>query len=414
MYVSQLELMCGVSSALDLISTAVTGHHKRVAYLACSAGRLMGLSVHDRTRLFMAGLLHDVGGLTLQSRLDALQFEVDNVEHAETGYRLLKTFPYLDPIAEIVRYHHTPWKKKDAFDTDAQTMFLSNLLNAADRADVLMKDADITMACTQVQRIEQHKGTIFEATIAEAITQTAQDNFCDVLEFIRQKDISLERFGELEDPHLHLEDLRGFSRFISHIIDFRSRFTATHSRGVAAVAQELAGRFDFSHHDIKLMGVAGNLHDLGKLGIPTYILDKPGKLTREEYDIIRLHPRFCDEVLSRVRGMEVINEWGSSHHERMDGTGYHKGRNGKELSLGARIMAVADVFTAVTENRPYRRGMLKANALSVLRGMSKARKLDAEVVFCLENAYDDIDSVRAATQQTALDAFKDFFRADKS
>ena len=74
-------------------------------------------------------------------------------------------------------------------------MFLANLLNAADRADVLMKDADITMACTQVQRIEQHKGTIFEATIAEAITQTAQDNFCDVLEFIRQKDISLERFG---------------------------------------------------------------------------------------------------------------------------------------------------------------------------------------------------------------------------
>ena len=90
--------------------------------------------------------------------------------------------------------------------------------------------------------------------------------------------------------------------------------------------------------------MAGNLHDLASWASLHIHIGQARQTDPREYDIIRLHPRFCDEVLSRVRGMEVINEWGSSHHERMDGTGYHKGRNGKELYLGARIMAVADVL----------------------------------------------------------------------
>ncbi len=405
MSVSQLELLCGVSSALDLVSTAVTGHHRRVAYLACSAGKLLGLSAPDRTRLLMASLLHDVGALTLKSRLDTLHFELDNVEHAETGYRLIKTFPRLDPIADIVRYHHLPWRKRDDIDVDAHDLFLANVVNAADRADVLIKD-DHQSACDAVKRMERHVGDIFERLAAQAVCQVAQNDYIEAF----RDGVDLADTDGLEDQLLDLEDLRGFSRFISHIIDFRSRFTATHSRGVAAVARELADRFNFSKDGIKSMGVAGNLHDLGKLGVPTSILDKPGKLTHEEFEIMKLHALHCDQVLSRIPGLETINDWASSHHERVDGTGYHTGKGEENLSLGARILAVADVFTAVTEDRPYRNGMLRADALSVLKDMSATRKLDAEVVFCLENAYDDIDSARIASQRKALAAFRNFFR----
>lgn len=411
MHVSQIELLCGISSALDMVSPEVAGHHERVAYLACTAGGLLGLSATDKSRLLMAGLLHDVGALTLKSRLDTLRFETDNIEHAETGYRLLKTFPRLDSIANLVRYHHLPWRAQARINIASHDLFLANVLNAADRADVLMEHTDRQNASATVRRIEKHADGVFERQAAQAVCHATMNGYCEAVRALHAKELRLRDMDELDDPLLNLDDLRGFSRFTSHTIDFRSRFTATHSRGVSAVARELASRFDFSSDELKLMGVASNLHDLGKLAVPRSILEKPAALTREEFQTMKQHSRYTEEALSGIRGLETVKEWASSHHERLDGSGYHRGLDEKDLSLGARILAVADVFTAVTEDRPYRSGMRKHDALTVLRDMASAHKLDGEVVFCLENAYNVVDSARIASQRKALDAFENFFTA---
>ena len=157
-----------------------------------------------------------------------------------------------------------------------------------------------------------------------------------------------------------------FSRLIAHIIDFRSPFTCMHSAGVAAAARELARLCRMSEEEVQMMWVAGSLHDIGKVKIPNAILDKPGRLTDEEFNTIKEHAYYTAMVLEGVTGFEWISDWASFHHEKLNGAGYPFHLAADRLDVGARIMAVADIFSAITEVRPYRDGMDRTAAMAVL------------------------------------------------
>ena len=116
------------------------------------------------------------------------------------------------------------------------------------------------------------------------------------------------------------------------------------------------------------MRAAGYLHDLGKIAVPSRILDKPAPPSQHEWAVLREHTYHTFRVLDTIGGMPQISEWAAFHHERLDGTGYPFGHEGKDLTLGARIMAVADIFTAVTEDRPYRAALCEEDAM---RGSSR-------------------------------------------
>lgn len=142
--------------------------------------------------------------------------------------------------------------------------------------------------------------------------------------------------------------------------------------------------------------MAGNLHDIGKLAVPTEILDKPGKLTPQEMFIIRQHPYYTHRILSTVPGLETVNTWASLHHKRLDGRGYPF--RPRELPLGSRIIAVADIFTAITENRPYRRGMDRLQCLAVLDQLVAEGAIDGDVVAVLRHDFDQIHHIRRRSQ----------------
>ena len=127
---------------------------------------------------------------------------------------------------------------------------------------------------------------------------------------------------------------------------------------------------------------AGLLHDIGKLGIPNTILDKAEPLTPREWEVIRRHPLLSWEILSPIPSFETVADMAASHHERLDGSGYFRGRAGEALSLGTRIVAVADVFEALTAHRPYRSAMPVEEAVAVMRTMV-GDHLAAEVVAAL-------------------------------
>ena len=137
------DLINGISGALDLICPEVVGHHRRVGALAAALGSAMGLCAADRSDLLAAGLLHDAGAFSLSCRIDTLEFETRNAEHAETGFRLLRASPMLSRAARIVRRHHTSWADPSGRE-DPETFLLSNVLNLADRVDVLVRsDRDV-------------------------------------------------------------------------------------------------------------------------------------------------------------------------------------------------------------------------------------------------------------------------------
>jgi HD-GYP domain-containing protein (c-di-GMP phosphodiesterase class II) len=149
------------------------------------------------------------------------------------------------------------------------------------------------------------------------------------------------------------------------------------------------------------MRIAGHLHDLGKLAVPAEILEKPSALSEEEFSVIRGHTFYTQQVLESMGDLGPITEWAAAHHERMDGSGYPSHEEMDDLSLGARIISVADVFTALTEDRPYRKGMERDEALEVLQEMADTAVLDGTVVSQLRRNFDDINDARIAAQKVA-------------
>jgi HD-GYP domain-containing protein (c-di-GMP phosphodiesterase class II) len=147
---------------------------------------------------------------------------------------------------------------------------------------------------------------------------------------------------------------------------------------------------------------------VGKLAIPTEILEKPGKLSPEEWSIMRTHVYFTYQILCPLEALGAISSWGALHQERLDGSGYPFGYREDDLPLGARIMAVADVFTAITEDRPYRAGMSREEAAATLRHMAGRRELDTRLVDLLLEHYVEIDTARVASQKAARREYADF------
>ena len=157
------------------------------------------------------------------------------------------------------------------------------------------------------------------------------------------------------------------------------------------------------------MEVAGNLHDMGKLAIPNSILNKPGKLTREEMAIMKSHTYYTYYVINTIGGIQQIAEWAAYHHERLDGSGYPFHCTEAELSTGARIMMVADIFTALAEDRPYRKGMSKEGIIQIIKQFSDRRLLDDRISNLLFENYEEIFSYVAEKQAIAREFYENQF-----
>lgn len=177
----------------------------------------------------------------------------------------------------------------------------------------------------------------------------------------------------IENARLYAELKKTFHSFIETLaatIDARHHLTAGHSHRVAKYTVGIAREMGLPKKEIEILRVAAFLHDYGKIGIPDSVLAKPGKLTEEEYAQMKRHPALTKEILSKIylsADYKGIPGLASTHHEKLDGSGYPFGLKDGEIPLGGRIMAVADVFDAITTKRDYREGMPYLEALELLR-----------------------------------------------
>ncbi|MHB8835691.1 MAG: HD-GYP domain-containing protein [Candidatus Methylomirabilia bacterium] len=400
--ISLFEMVMCFSEALDLVSPKVVDHHKRVAYLAFRIAGEAGFAAEERGTILLAGLLHDLGAVTQQERLEALSFELDFPQiHAERGYQLIHDNDLFSAAAEIIRFHHMPWGDgTEVADQGTPVPFASHVVHLADRIAVLLK-CDREILCQSqgiVERIVQGRGTKFAPALVDAFRSLAQ-NECFWFDAV-SPEIGRVLLCQQQDSRVNLSSRQLFdvTRLFSHIIDCRSRFTANHSSGGAAVAERLAGFAGLSYEERGLIEIAGYLHDLGKLAVPTAILEKPGKLTPREFNIVKKHPYDTHRILATVESLATIAKWSSLHHEYINGKGYPFRYSGENLPLGAWIMSVADIFTALSEDRPYRRGMPKADIVRTLEDMARNRLLDDNLVALTTARFETIDAVRRCAQ----------------
>lgn len=154
---------------------------------------------------------------------------------------------------------------------------------------------------------------------------------------------------------------------VSSIVEANDPYTAGHSAGVTEIAMGIAQEMGLNEGSLNTLRIAGPLHDLGKVGIPSSVLNKPAVLTQAEWVMIQSHPVVSAETAERVAAFKDAVPVIRHHHERWDGSGYPDGLEGEDIPLLARILAVADGFEALTSNRPYRSAMSEEEALVTLK-----------------------------------------------
>lgn len=176
------------------------------------------------------------------------------------------------------------------------------------------------------------------------------------------------------------------------VIDAKSPFTYRHSTGVASAAVAMAKTMAMSEPEVTLIRRAALLHDIGKLGVSNAILDKPGKLTPGEWDVVRKHPQYSYEILKRISNFSELSEIAASHHEKLNGKGYFRGMAAEQLNLPSRILAVADIYDALAAKRPYRDALPLETVLDVMQ-KDAPHALDGSCVEALKCSCGDARSI---------------------
>ena len=402
------EFVWAISEAVDLISAALNNHHKKVAYISSSIALDMGLQGEAIQDILLAAMLHDIGVFSTEESIKITSFDAEHHEmdsHAIIGYELIRKFLPLAKVAEIIKKHHAAYREPG----DDVSLY-GNILHIADRLSILYDQRrEILEQVPDMVASVLQKHCAFNPAVSASLKRLEKKEYIWIEAFTQEITLEKIRGVPFSRQIIDVETLREFAKTLAQIIDFRSRFTATHSSGVAAVAMEISGMSGFSRRECKMMEVAGFLHDLGKVAVPNEVLEKEGALNDSEFNQIRKHAYYTYVILNKIKGLEHIALWASQHHERPDGNGYPFHVKDSDFSKLSRIMVVADIVTALTEDRPYRAGMERAAVESILKNMAENNTIDKDIVDLVTAHFAQINNTRAAAQQTARKEYEAFY-----
>jgi len=402
--VNLTDLLFSVSEAMDISDVSLADHQLRTAFVASEMARTAQLEYPQVERVFVAALLHDIGALSPEEKISAHIYEDLLPEpHCQRGAKLFREAKWLEPSAQIVEWHHTPMAahqemghnlgNADVFG--AQIVFLADHLERAIRRDTFILHQTDALR----RRVHALAGKEVHEDIVSLFDEISGDEYFWLELVSKNLNSRIRERSVLRSIEVDGATARSIARVFKDITDFRSRFTATHSAGVAVCAESIGQALSFTGRDLEQIHLAGLMHDIGKLVVPNTILTKPTRLTDAEYQIVRQHPYYTHHILSQVRGFQQIAEWAGFHHERLDGSGYCKHLDHNNLDLGAKVVAVADIATAIAEARPYRPAGDKETVLRELQSMTDRGMLEPLVVNALSDRYDVIMEASAHAQR---------------
>lgn len=414
------EVLAALSHALDLTEGQPPGHAQRTCLIALRIAERLGLPEHDRAALFYAALLKDAGCSSAAARFSTL-FAGDDIAIKQAGKfvdwtrpreairftarqvgggmtRLQRARQFVIALrglaaegnalvtarcergADVIAALGLPAAASDAvralderWDGSGQPYrlageqlpLLGSIVGLAQTTEVFLTGFGREAARTVVRR---RRGSAFDPRVADAFLAIDDD---DRLWRDHEREDLSTLLAELEPAELvriaDEHELDRVAEAFARVIDAKSPYTASHSAGVARFAVAIGGQLGFASATLRDLNRAGLLHDVGKLAISSAILDKPGKLTDDEFRQIRMHAVYGEQILRPVRAFAAWSDDAAAHHERLDGRGYRRGLNGSQLSPLARTLAVADVFEALTAERPYRSAMAPYEALALMR-----------------------------------------------
>ncbi len=430
------DLLGALSYALDLTEGQDAGHTLRSCLIGMTVGERLGLDDEQRSELYYALLLKDIGCSTNSARTAALLSADDQgakqahklsdwtkrsgrfrwaarvvgredptVERlqrlrmlgrregttrefillrCERGAQIAEDLGFPPATSTAIYFLDEHWDGTGhPFGRRGREIPLLARIACLSQTMEVFTSAEGARAALQVAR--QRRGRWFDPELVDRLDLET------LTELPYEAPALAAAVSEHEPPEhiVHADEARvsAVAHAFAEVIDAKSPDTGGHSHRVAALAGAAAEQLGLPVDRGFLR--AALLHDIGKLGVSNRILDKPGPLEPDEWAAIRTHPLRTHELLMRVPALREHAGIAAAHHERLDGSGYPHGLSGDDLPLEARVIAVADVYEALTATRPYRAAIARDDALALLRGEAAAGRLDGDCVEALAAFVDD-------------------------
>ena len=427
------EVLAGLSHALDITEGQPRGHTERSCVIGMRLVAALGLDDATCSSVFYALLLKDAGCSSNASKVAALFGADDAVvkrsrrltdtssRSEAVGHMLRTVAPGRSPltkaqhVAAVLRFgsegarslvamrcergaavaraiglgevvaraildvdEHWDGKGYPAGLEGDQISLPGRVLCLAQTTEVFWRHGGAAAACAIAR---ERRGTWFDPELVDALLPLEHDD--EFWQGLETPDVA-----SLEPPDrvLLADDgrLDRVAEAFASVIDAKSPYTARHSEGVAEIAVAVATILEVGSEDRATLRRAALLHDIGKLGVSNRILDKPGPLTDAEREVVRRHPGWSLEILTRVTAFGELARIAGRHHERLDGSGYPSALTADELDLPSRILAVADVAEALSADRPYREALSLDDVLRAMRDEA-GRTLHADACVALED-----------------------------
>lgn len=405
------DIFTAIIHSIDLINFVLKDHHRRVTVIAYNLGKSYGLSEKELMNLVIAASLHDIGAISIQERIELVKIDVDNTRnHEYLGKMMLEPYKPLKAVTDIIEFHHHKWQNgSNAFVLGHLVPIECYLLHLADRIDILI-DTDqhiLNQQAKVLEKIEEMEGSVFKQDCVDAFRKLYNnESFWLDIDNVSMMTILDKVMLEELRVEATLENTEELSEVMSRIVDFRCEFTATHSLCVGHVANYLGTMYGLNEKTCKKIKIAGFLHDIGKLGVPVELVEKKEALTDNEYNKMKSHSYFTNVILGKIPGFEDICSWASMHHEKRDGSGYPYHIEKRAFSVEMDILAVADVYAALSEDRPYRKGMSKSEIIQVFNENYRG-KLNEEIIDLLITHFDDVDTIRLTETKKGSKEYKE-------
>jgi HD-GYP domain-containing protein (c-di-GMP phosphodiesterase class II) len=234
--------------------------------------------------------------------------------------------------------------------------------------------------------VRERAGGAFDPELAELFARHADELCAEVESGQSAWDAVVASAPAWSGPPLAGSDCDAALATMAEFADLKSPYTAGHSSGVARLAVDAGQRAGLSGAEIDTLRRAAYVHEIGQVGVPSQILEKQGALNPGEWERVRLHTYLGERILARSPGLSRLAALATLHHERCDGSGYHRGVDARSLPEPARILAAADAFRAMTEPRPHRAALSPEAAAEELRRDAREGRLDGDVVACVLEA----------------------------
>jgi len=401
------EVIAALSYALDMTEGQPPGHSIRCCWIGMHIGEKLGLTQQQQWDLYYTLLLKDAGCSSNAARLYELyggderkikhdfktvdnhdvkqitkfvishtgvgegfisklkrlyQFKKHGEEYAmelietrcERGADIAIRLGFNEAIADGIRYLDEHWngQGKPYRKVAHEIPVASQIALLAQVADVFFMSGSKELSLLQIER---RSGSWFDPELVKIFSSlsTNADFWFKLGQGNLQAEISLlEPAGYA--MNVTEERLDDITAAFGMIVDSKSPFTYNHSSRVALYTDGIAEQFGYSENHRAYLRRAALLHDIGKLGVSNDILDKPGKLDEDEWQIMHKHSRYTEEILSHLTPFSDMAKMAGAHHERLDGKGYPYGLSADEIHMDTRIITVADIFDAITAARPYR------------------------------------------------------------